>query len=125
MDDIILTSDTTSAAHARDFVDDRLRDLGLGHLSEVVRLLASELVTNAVINGAETIRIAVSSRGDAVRVEVGSDHPELSVRHHFAEDPELGRGMAIVEAVATSWGVDRQAATKTAWFEVACGRPDG
>jgi anti-sigma regulatory factor (Ser/Thr protein kinase) len=118
---ITLTSDTTCAAHARDFVDDRLRDLGLVHLSEVARLLTSELVSNAVVHGAETVRIAVAPRDDAVRIEVASNHPELPVRHRFAEDPELGRGMAIVEAVAMSWGVDRQAGTKTAWFELSSG----
>ena len=35
------------------------------------------------------------------------------------DPPEPGRGMAIVEAVASAWGVHGKAGTKTAWFEVA------
>ena len=123
MNHIIFAGDTTTPQRAREFVDLRLNELGLAHLVEVVRLLTSELVTNAVLGGAGQIRLAVQGIGSAVRVEVDSSQPDRSVRHHFPGDPELERGMSIVETVATSWGVDRHDDTKTAWFEVSTSRP--
>ena len=124
MEDIILMVDTTTPQRAREFVDLRLRELSLDHLSEIVRLLTTELVTNAVVSGAGEIRLAIGDRAGTIHVEVDSDQADQPVRHRFAEDPALGRGMAIVEAVATAWGVNRHGGSKTAWFEVSAAQPE-
>jgi hypothetical protein len=36
-----------------------------------------------------------------------------------AGDDEGGRGLALVDALATRWGVDADGAGKSVWFEVA------
>uniref|UniRef100_A0A1V2I1R5 Histidine kinase/HSP90-like ATPase domain-containing protein n=1 Tax=Pseudofrankia asymbiotica TaxID=1834516 RepID=A0A1V2I1R5_9ACTN len=74
-------------------------------------LVVSELVTNAVRAsqpGDEFIAVRLSARNDLVAVEVWSrpDATELHARHP-CEESESGRGLAIVEAVATRWDAYR------------------
>ncbi len=94
-------------------------------LRDAAVLLASEVVTNAFIHGRSETRIAVRAYPERVRVEVADDnsrHPQRVV-----QDPEAldGRGMTIIDLVATDWGVRDDPYGKTVWFEIAeAGAPD-
>ena len=81
-------------------------------------LLASELVTNAFIHGRSEARISVRAAGTWVRVEVADDNSRHPIR--VAQDPDAldGRGMSIVDRVATTWGVRDDPYGKTIWFEM-------
>jgi anti-sigma regulatory factor (Ser/Thr protein kinase) len=73
---------------------------------DTVKLLVSEIVTNAVRYGeGEEVGFALSYDGEGeVRIEV-DDHAEGApkVRETGPED-EGGRGMFLVNALATAWG---------------------
>ena len=84
-----------------------------------VLLATSELVANAVLHGEGTLTISVWP-GDALRVVVTDDGgatPHLR-RHH--PDDERGRGLFLVDALTTRWGVIPKAIGqgKSVWFEV-------
>jgi anti-sigma regulatory factor (Ser/Thr protein kinase) len=74
-------------------------------------LMATELVTNALLHGRGDITLTVGCRDSgAVRIEVrdagssewgGTLHPA-----HADSDRETGRGLRIVEALAEDWGVE-------------------
>ena len=87
-------------------------------LVALVVLLADEVVTNAVVHGQGPIDIAVEV--DEVRVKVmvrdRSETAPLSLR--AARYAEGGRGLSIVEAVATRWGVLGAHPGKAVWFEI-------
>jgi anti-sigma regulatory factor (Ser/Thr protein kinase) len=91
-----------------------LRSLPLGDRAEDVLLVASELVTNAVVHAdsAEPIELAVECRPDATRVEVrdhGGGFEAAPVR--------AGHGLQILTAASDRWGIVRDRGT-TIWFEV-------
>jgi anti-sigma regulatory factor (Ser/Thr protein kinase) len=70
-------------------------------------LLTSELITNALRHGTGEITIRVTRSAHEVRIAVadGSKHDPLA--RTAGHDDEGGRGLAIVDALASSWGVER------------------
>jgi two-component sensor histidine kinase len=91
-----------------------LRSLPLGERADDVLLLASELVTNAVVH-AETggpIELTAECRPDATWVEVRDHGPGFASPH-----PVPRHGLNIVSATSERWGIVQDGATSV-WFEV-------
>lgn len=85
-------------------------------------LLLSELVSNSVVHARSEARICVGLIGTVLRVEVADDSDRLPVRRPQALDATGGRGVLIMEALASSWGAARRADPppgKVVWFELA------
>jgi anti-sigma regulatory factor (Ser/Thr protein kinase) len=116
-----LPIDIDSAAAARHAIDDMSTQLPEDQIGDV-RLLVSELVTNALRHGelAESdhivLRVAVSE--GAVRVEVSDPgkgfEPSPSVEDPTSAD---GWGLYLVATLSDRWGVERGADTRV-WFEL-------
>ncbi|MBA2626085.1 MAG: SpoIIE family protein phosphatase [Acidimicrobiia bacterium] len=112
-----------SAARARRFVAAALATLPATAPLEVAELLTSEVVTNAILHSdpasrAPSIRIEVIARDGVVRVSVSDGSPSRPEPREAAHDDEGGRGMALVAALATRWGVEPADRGKAVWFEV-------
>lgn len=107
---------------ARRFVRDVLKTSQVDDaVVSTVVLLTSEVVTNAIIHGRSGPLLAVDITERAIRVAVGDVSPELPVRRLGRIDDVSGRGVVIVDELATAWGVEREHnGTKRVWFEVAC-----
>ena len=112
-----LAPTTENIPRARHFVDDALPDTCW---ADDVTLLVSELASNAVRHARTPFTISVGCDGTAVRVEVSDLSPELPVRRVPTVEAVTGRGLMIVEALATSWGVEPDGSGKTVWFEIDC-----
>ncbi len=84
---------------------------------EVLRLLVSELVTNAVVHApAEGVRLAASLLDDGMHVAVSDSArrgPMPAVRAPAGSDG--GYGLYLVEHEAERWGVERATGTRV-WF---------
>ena len=80
-------------------------------------LMASELVTNALLHGAPPIGLEMrcAAAHTIVRVTDFGEPPRLQ-RTLPAADALSGRGLRLLEALATDWGVDCHAPGKTFWF---------
>ena len=118
----MLTAHPTSVGAARRFVRDVLmsRQVSAG-VVHTVELLTSEVVTNAIVHGRSGPQLAVEVGDHVVRVAVQDLSPELPVRRLGHPDDVSGRGVIIVEELASSWGVEReQNGSKQVWFEVGC-----
>lgn len=75
-------------------------------LADVLQLLVSELVTNAVVHAGTEVRLHIVVTPDEVRVEVcdqGRLHPRLRTHSRSAT---TGRGLRMLSVLAASWGVD-------------------
>jgi DNA-binding transcriptional MerR regulator len=85
-----------------------------------LRLLVSELVSNSVRHGAAddgaTVRIRARVEPDRVHVEV-MDGGRFDWRAEGDDAEEHGRGLPLVAALASRWGLTFDGGT-TAWFEL-------
>lgn len=116
--DVVLASEQTSAGAARAFVATRLADISRAPL-DIVVLLTSELVTNAIRHGSGPIRLHVSWDDHGVRVGVADDSPQRPVLRARDRDAPNGRGLQLVDALASAWGAESEATGKTVWFHLA------
>ena len=84
---------------------------------DTVRLLVSELVNNAVLHGQGQITMKAQADRGQVRVDVIDDGTgfERHVRH-AGFDALGGRGLQIVEAESSRWGISE--GTTDVWFEL-------
>lgn len=107
---------------ARSFVARTLREWKLGALVDDAQLVVSELASNAVLHARSEVRVTLRSDGEFwVRIELRDDNPRLPVPVAFSHDGTSGRGLSMVDALSTSWGVGRQGGGKTVWAELAVG----
>jgi two-component sensor histidine kinase len=89
--------------------------------SQSLRLIVSELVTNALRHGAEGERIdlAVTPKPEFLCVQVTDDGPGLAPRPRALEsEQEGGFGLFFVEQLARRWGVTREDRRTRVWFEL-------
>ena len=114
-----LVADTASAGQARRFVDEVLSRWRCEAVLDDVKLLVSELVTNAVVHAGSEVAVAVRLLPDAVRIEVVDRSSATTLRPSVpAESAESGRGLLLVETMASAWGVEPMDGGKAVWFEV-------
>jgi anti-sigma regulatory factor (Ser/Thr protein kinase) len=116
--DVELPSTPSAPARARGALDriegqvapERMRD---------VRLLVSELVTNAVRHAdGEVVRLVVALRGTGLRIEVHDPGRGFTLEPP-PDDPmrASGWGLVLVEELADRWGIDHAPRTRV-WFEM-------
>ena len=91
---------------------------------DMVLLLVSEIVTNAVLHARSEIRLSIGWNGDAVRVEVADHSPLVAAPRRFSEMATTGRGMQMVDEVADTWGLRPVDDGKVIWFELKMPRSD-
>ena len=108
------------ARHALTGLGARLPEDQLGD----VRLMVSELVTNAIRHGgaddARPPRLELTNGPAAIRVEVWDPGPGFPRPDVPAPRPEGGgNGLLMVNTIATRWGVDAAEEGGThVWFEI-------
>jgi anti-sigma regulatory factor (Ser/Thr protein kinase) len=106
---------------ARAHVRQVLWEWGYAQLAQDLCVVVSELVTNAVLASAEIrpaiapVRVWLGSDTTCVLLAVADASPRPPVRLNLAPDAVGGRGLALVEALATRWG----------WYPVNPATPAG
>ena len=114
----------TVAADARRWVSDLEEDLDASE-REMVVLMLSELVSNSVRHGpldtGDHVDLRVTWTGNTIRVEVHDGGQGFDLASVYPPDRSVvpashGHGLALVDAMATRWGVD-EARPTTVWFE--------
>ena len=94
-------------------------------LVQVATLLVSEVVTNSLLHAGTEIRLRCERRGAGARIEVFDRSSMPPGMRHYDPDATTGRGLGLVSAMATAWGVRLQDDGKTFWFDVGdVGGPD-
>lgn len=122
VESIVLPGQRQSVGLGRHWVVRLAAERGVvGMANQVVELLSSELLANAVLHGADGGAIVVQVRHDDESIRVSVSDGGLRTPRVLHREPSApnGRGMAIVEAMSTRWGVDQHAeGGKTVWFEL-------
>ncbi|MGH3365993.1 MAG: ATP-binding protein [Nocardioidaceae bacterium] len=103
---------------ARAWVCDLCRSHGLDDLCDNAGLLVTELVTNAVLHARTDCEVAAEPAEHAIRITV-TDHDLADVQVHPLDAAAPGgRGLWIVAALATDWGITPHQTGKSVWFTV-------
>jgi anti-sigma regulatory factor (Ser/Thr protein kinase) len=88
----------------------------------VLELLVTETVSNAVRYGSGPVSLELTRDADTggVHVAVHDGEPRPPVLREVGADATGGRGIALVDRLATSWGTELEGAEgKTVWFDLA------
>ena len=114
-----LPADRTAPSRARNFVAETMRtwELPRSTIADAV-LLVSELVTNALLHARSAPSVEVTRSQGRVRCVVSDDSPLAPRRRRYAADAATGRGIALVETLASRWGTEPDGTGKRVWFEL-------
>ncbi|HZG95592.1 MAG TPA: ATP-binding protein [Mycobacteriales bacterium] len=108
-----------SPGAARRFVSDMLRRWKFDSAVDSVELLTSELVTNAVVHAGTDVQVVLEASDGHIHVEViDLNRRPPVVRFTPYDDLQTGRGLTLLENVASAWGVDTLERGKSVWFDV-------
>ncbi len=116
-----LEPDARAPGLARRAVDDLIGVSEDRRFAFFLRLIASELVSNAVAHadGPEPIRVEIGLLPSGARVRVHNRVTRFSLKGLRRQRREAGRGLEIVEALAESWAIDTGPLGTTVTAEVA------
>jgi anti-sigma regulatory factor (Ser/Thr protein kinase) len=106
-------SDARTPSMAREFVSSHLLPvLELARDDDPmsdIELVVSELVTNAVRAGAQTVQISLNLHHRELEVQVADDGPGWPRLVQPTEREPHGRGLLLVDALADQWHAERLA----------------
>ncbi len=110
-----------AVSEARRWVGAVAQDLLEAEQADNLRLVVSEVVTNALMHGApgEHIDVAVTPKPEFLCVQVTDDGPGLAPRPRaLGTESEGGFGLFFVEQLTRRWGVTRENRRTRVWFEL-------
>ena len=110
-----LPASPSSARLARRLMRDALQGCP-DTLVDVAELLVSELVGNAVKHASSAPIMSIDVDSGVVHVAVQDDSSSLPDVQKSDPDADCGRGLLLVESLATSWGWSMTPGGKRVWF---------
>jgi anti-sigma regulatory factor (Ser/Thr protein kinase) len=116
---ITLRPQPQQVAAGRRFTRDTLTAWQHTELADTACLLVSEILTNAVRHARHTIGLRLHQTVREVIAEITDDNTQLPQRALPAPGDQSGRGLTLVEALATAWGARPSSSGKTVWFTLA------
>ena|SRR5215207_3678293 len=120
--EISLLPAATAATQARTEVTERLAATVGARVLEDVRLLVTELITNALRHAAlapgDRVSVRASVDDDVVRIEVRDPGNDGEVAPRAPGPRGGGYGLFLVDQLARRWGVDRHDGT-VVWCELS------
>lgn len=116
-----LPPEPSAAGQARAWVAERLAAWDVTGVVDDVRLVVSELVSNAVLHARTVIEVVLSIAEGVIELAVRDHNPRTPrPRVQRADDAATsGRGLMLVEALSDDWGVAERMEGKEVWFRLA------
>ncbi|MFJ6659457.1 SpoIIE family protein phosphatase [Streptomyces sp. NPDC091377] len=122
---LVRRRDMQRVRRLRHYLRELLPTWGLAGLQDDLELLLTEVVTNALVHADSEVDIRLREYPGHLRVEVRDSDPrppllvaDLGPGATGDADAESGRGMLIVDALASAWGSSPAGRGKTTWFEM-------
>lgn len=116
----VLPSDKNSPFLARRFVEQFATEQSLDGAGGALSLIATELVTNAILHGSDPVELTLYDQDGVVTIEVADGDTRVAKIRHGATDHDgrVGRGLHIVASLADRWGVRPTQSGKIVWATV-------
>ncbi len=113
-----LTCDQFAPREARAILRARIEGVSEA-VGAILELLVTELVNNAVVHGEGPVRMSIVQREGCVRIAVSDASSEGPILRPLDPDLRSGRGLFLIDALASAWGVERaKGGGKAVWFEL-------
>jgi PAS domain S-box-containing protein len=90
-------------------------------LVDAAQLVASELLTNALLHGGGRGRLSVTASADGVRIAVADDERRPPIAGIESDSSMTGRGLRLVAAMSAAWGYVPLGQGKEVWAEITPG----
>jgi anti-sigma regulatory factor (Ser/Thr protein kinase) len=111
-----LNPEPRAVALGRRFVSQTLEAWDCAGLADIACLLTSEILTNAVRHARTPIGLRLYRAARDITVEISDDNTHVPARRLADPDDENGRGLMLVEALASAWGARPTRTGKSVWF---------
>ncbi|MFE4756577.1 ATP-binding protein [Streptomyces mirabilis] len=118
----VLAGEEREVSLARRKVVDKVRAWGVplnDDTADAIRLVASELITNAVVHGEGPVTVALYHRPGRLVIDVLDDNPAAPQASCAQVDDESGRGLELVELLASRCAWEPVGQGKRVWAEIA------
>jgi anti-sigma regulatory factor (Ser/Thr protein kinase) len=114
----LLPAQPISVREGRRFLRRTLQDWHCETLTDTACLLASELLSNSVRHACDPLRLRLRRTRDELHIEVCDGSPVLPRARTAAPDEESGRGLALLDQLASTWGTLLAEEGKAVWFSL-------
>lgn len=112
-------AEAISIPRARHFVGTAIGDWSDDEQRFDVLLLVTELASNAVQHGRTPFDVTVELHPDGVTVAVTDGNPRMPQPCMVPDDALSGKGLVLVDSLATTWGSERRIGGKVVWFTLS------
>jgi anti-sigma regulatory factor (Ser/Thr protein kinase) len=116
---IRLDPDGSSVAEARRFAHECLSRWQLEEQAADVEIIVTELVTNAIRHSRGPVTLSIGRRLDRIVVQVQDPSPEPPEQEEAGVLDDNGRGLLLVEEIASGWGSTPTGDGKRVWAELS------
>ncbi|MCI3276470.1 ATP-binding protein [Streptomyces cylindrosporus] len=118
----VLAGEEREVSLARRKVVDKVRAWGVpldDETADAIRLVASELISNAVVHGEGPVTVALYHRPGRLVIDVLDANPAAPQTSCAQAQDESGRGLALVELLASRCAWEPVGQGKHVWAEIA------
>lgn len=107
--------DAASVGAARRFVRDALAQWGLARHQDDALQVVTELATNSVLHAFTDFVVTLDMVGTGLRIAVADGSDRSPIVRANSSNATTGRGLALVDALSSDWGVESGPGGKTVW----------
>ncbi|GAA4048821.1 ATP-binding protein [Streptomyces shaanxiensis] len=118
----VLAGEEREVSLARRTVVDKVRTWGVpldDDMADAIRLVTSELISNAVVHGEGPVTVTLYHQPGRLVIDVFDDNPAAPQTSCAQADDESGRGLALVELLASRCAWEPAGQGKRVWAEIA------
>ncbi|MEW2120486.1 ATP-binding protein [Streptomyces sp. NPDC005474] len=123
---IVLAGTEGEVSPARRTVVDKVRAWGVpldDETADAIRLVASELITNAVVHGEGPVTVVLYHRPGSLVIDVHDSNPGAPTSRCAQAGDESGGGVALVDFLAVRSGWEPVERGKRVWAQLALPKP--
>lgn len=118
-DTLRLEHSIRAPGHARLWIIQRCQEWRCDVLADAAAVMVTELVTNVFLHARTDCLVHAAFDHSILTVTVtDGDSQEVSAQPP-SDTAEEGRGLAIVAALADTWGIDHSDGAKSVWFRLS------
>src|SRR5687768_1509669 len=112
---MFLEAEPRSPGRARRFVELAVGDSEEEKTLDILKLLTSEVVTNAILHSGSNIELTLEKVRSSIRVEVTDGTKIFPERLPYDPEAIHGRGLPLLDCLAVRWGVHERTQGKAVW----------